>query len=129
MLPETRYAKTGNVHIAYQVFGKGQIDIVLIDGPARAIRCAFAIGLAVRGLGIEIRMGLHTGEVEMRDSDVSGIAIHIASRIASLSGPNQILVSRTVKDLVAGSGIRFAERGVEQLAGLKEPMELYMAME
>jgi class 3 adenylate cyclase len=65
----------------------------------------------------------------MRDSDVSGIAIHIASRIASLSGPNQILVSRTVKDLVAGSGIRFAEWGVEQLAELKEPMELYMAME
>jgi class 3 adenylate cyclase len=103
--------------------------LVTFDGPARAIRCAFAIGHAVRALGIEIRMGLHTGEIEMRDDDVSGIAVHIASRIASLAGPNQILVSRTVKDLVAGSGIRFAARGTEQLAGLKDPMDLYMATE
>ncbi len=103
--------------------------LVTFDGPARAIRGAFAIGHAVRALGIEVRMGLHTGEIEMRDGDISGIAVHIASRIASLSGPNQILVSRTVKDLVAGSGIRFAERGIEQLAGLKEPMDLYIAME
>jgi pimeloyl-ACP methyl ester carboxylesterase/class 3 adenylate cyclase len=103
--------------------------LITFDGPARAIRCAFAIGLAVGALGMEIRMGLHTGEVELRDGDVSGIAVHIASRIASVAGPNQILVSRTVKDLVAGSGIRFAERGIEKLAGLREPMEVYVAME
>jgi pimeloyl-ACP methyl ester carboxylesterase/class 3 adenylate cyclase len=103
--------------------------LITFDGPARAIRCALAIGLTVRALGIEIRMGLHTGEVELRDGDVSGIVVHIASRIASLAGPNQILVSRTVKDLVAGSGIRFAERGIEKLAGLTEPMEVYVAME
>jgi class 3 adenylate cyclase len=103
--------------------------LITFDGPARAIRCALAIGQAVRALGIEVRMGLHTGEVELIDGDVSGIAVHIASRIASLAGPNQILVSRTVRDLVAGSGIRFAELGTEQLAGLREPMDLYMVME
>jgi pimeloyl-ACP methyl ester carboxylesterase/class 3 adenylate cyclase len=103
--------------------------LVTFDGPARAIRCACAIGHAVRALGIESRMGLHTGEIEMRDNDVSGISVHIASRIASLAAPSQVLVSRTVKDLVAGSGIRFAEQGTEQLAGVREPMDLYMVME
>jgi hypothetical protein len=80
---------------------------------------------AVRPLGIELRMGQHTGEVELSDDDARGIAVHIASRVAALAGPSEILVSRTVRDLVAGSGIRFTERDRQLLHGLHEPMELY----
>jgi len=83
----------------------------------------------VRTLGIEIRMGLHTGEVEFTDGDVLGIAVHIASRVAGLAGSGDILVSRTVKDLVAGSGLRFTERGLKKLHGLSEPMDIYLATE
>jgi class 3 adenylate cyclase len=71
---------------------------------------------------------LHTGEVEFSDNDVRGIAVHVASRVASLAGPSEVLVSRTVKDLVAGSGLRFVERGRHLLHGLQEPMELYTAV-
>ena len=81
----------------------------------------------MRPLGIEVRTGLHTGEVELSEDDVRGIAVHVASRVASLAGPSEVLVSRTVKDLVAGSGMRFIERGRHPLHGLQEPMELYMA--
>jgi class 3 adenylate cyclase len=79
-----------------------------------------AVTEAVRPLGIEVRVGLHTGEVEFADDDVRGIAVHVASRVASLAGPEEILVTRTVKDLVAGSGIRFVERGRHPLHGLQE---------
>jgi len=88
------------------------------DGPARGIRCAQAIIDAVRPLGLQVRAGLHTGELEMRSGHPTGIAVHIGARIASLAAPGEVLVSRTVTDLVAGSGLRFAERGTHSLKGV-----------
>ena len=80
------------------------------DGPARAIRCAMAIRDALRGLGLEVRAGVHTGEVELRDDDISGIAVHVAARVAAAAGAGEVLVSRIVVDLVAGSGLSFTAR-------------------
>ena len=82
------------------------------DGPARAIRCAGAISHGVKRLGISIRAGLHTGECEVTGSKVSGIAVHTGARVAAHAGAGEVVVSSTVKDLVAGSGLRFADRGV-----------------
>jgi class 3 adenylate cyclase len=95
------------------------------DGPARAIRCAAAIREAVQRLDIRVRVGIHTGEVELRGDDVGGIAVHIAARVAALAGPSEVLVSRTVTDLVAGSGIAFADRGAHELKGVPGSWELY----
>jgi class 3 adenylate cyclase len=89
--------------------------LATFDGPARAIRCAFAIAAGVRTVGLEIRAGLHTGEVELVGSAVRGIAVHIGARVAAEAGAGEVLVSSTVKDLVAGSGIRFADRGLHVL--------------
>jgi class 3 adenylate cyclase len=97
------------------------------DGPARAIRCACAIAAAVRALGIEIRAGLHTGEVELAGEALRGIAVHIGARVAGEAGAGEVLVSSTVKDLVAGSGIRFADRGMRALKGVPEPWRLFAA--
>jgi class 3 adenylate cyclase len=88
------------------------------DGPARAIRCACAISEAIRDLGLEIRAGLHTGECELLDGKASGIAVHIGARVAALAQPGEVLVSRTVRDLVAGSEIKFEPRGVRELKRL-----------
>ncbi len=95
------------------------------DGPARAIRCAWAITEAVRELGLEIRAGLHTGECEVMDGKVGGIAVHIGARVASQAGPGEVLVSSTVKDLVAGSGLRFRDRGTAELKGVADEWRLY----
>jgi len=95
------------------------------DGPARAIRCASAIVEGVRELGVEVRAGLHTGECELVDNDVRGIAVHIGARVAAEARPNEVLVSRTVKDLVAGSGIDFDDRGVVPLKGVPGDWHLY----
>ena len=86
---------------------------------------ATQIAEAVKGLGIEIHAGLHTGEVELRGDDVGGVAVHIAARINALAAPGEVLVSRTVKDLVTGSGIRFAERGSAELKGIPGQWRLY----
>ena len=110
-----------------EVKSLGDGFLATFDGPARAIRCGSAVAEAVRPLGIEVRIGLHTGEVEFADDDVCGIAVHVASRLASLAGPGDVLLTRTVKDLVAGSDIRFIERGRHPLHGLQEPMDLYAA--
>ena len=110
-----------------EVKSLGDGFLATFDGPARAIRCASAIVEAVRPLGIEVRIGLHTGEIEVSEDDVRGIAVHIAARVAALAGPSEVLVSRTVRDLVAGSGIQFVERGRYPLHGLQEPMELHVA--
>jgi class 3 adenylate cyclase len=89
------------------------------DGPARAIRCACAIRDGVRGLGLEIRAGLHTGECELTaDGKVGGIAVHTGARVTGPAGPGEVLVSRTVKDLVSGSGIEFEDRGEHELKGV-----------
>jgi len=95
------------------------------DGPARAVRCACAISEHVRELGLEVRAGLHTGECELVDDKVGGIAVHIGARVAREAQPGEVLVSSTVKDLVAGSGLRFRERGSAQLKGLPEEWLLF----
>jgi class 3 adenylate cyclase/pimeloyl-ACP methyl ester carboxylesterase len=95
------------------------------DGPARAIRCAQAITESVQQLGIEVRAGLHAGECELVDRKVAGIAVHIGARVAAQAEPGQVLVSQTVKDIVAGSGIRFHDRGTVQLKGIPGDFQLY----
>jgi class 3 adenylate cyclase len=92
--------------------------LATFDGPARGVRCACAIAEETRPLGIEVRAGLHTGECEMIGDDVGGIAVHIGARVASLAGAGEVLVSSTVKDLVAGSGLRFGDRGNHSLKGV-----------
>jgi pimeloyl-ACP methyl ester carboxylesterase/class 3 adenylate cyclase len=95
------------------------------DGPARAIRCACAISDAMEDLGLEVRAGLHTGECEVVDGKVGGIAVHIGARVAAEATPGEVLVSSTVKDLVAGSGIQFRDRGVAELKGIPGEWRLY----
>jgi class 3 adenylate cyclase len=95
------------------------------DGPARAVRCAQAIVEAVRPLGIEIRAGVHTGEVERVGDEVSGIAVNIGARVGALAGPSEILASSTVRDLTAGSGLQFEEAGEHELKGISERWRLY----
>lgn len=111
----------------HEVKSLGDGFLATFDGPARAIRCASAITEAVKPLGIEVRAGLHTGEVELLDDDVRGIAVNLAARVSALAGPSEVLVSRTVRDLVAGSGIRFSERGSHTLKGIQEPMQIFAA--
>ena len=98
------------------------------DGPARAIRCACGIREAVRELGLEIRAGLHTGECELLEGKVAGIAVAIGARVADRAGPGDVLVSQTVKDLVAGSGLAFEDRGVAELKGIPGEWRLYAAL-
>jgi class 3 adenylate cyclase len=95
------------------------------DGPARAIRCARAIVDGLRGLGMEIRAGLHTGECETIAGKVGGIAVDIGARVAALAGPNEVLVSGTVRDLVAGSGLVFEDAGDHELKGIPDRWHLY----
>jgi class 3 adenylate cyclase/pimeloyl-ACP methyl ester carboxylesterase len=99
--------------------------VVLVDGPARAIRCASDLRDEVAALGLPSRTGIHTGEIERRGDDVAGVAVHIAARVSALAAPGEILVSRTVKDLVAGSGIAFTSAGTHSLKGVDEPWDLY----
>jgi class 3 adenylate cyclase len=99
--------------------------LAVFDGPARAIRCACAIRDEVRSLGLEIRAGLHTGEVELVGDDIAGIAVHMGSRVGALARAGEVVVSSTVKDLVAGSGIEFEERGAHELKGIPGYWRLY----
>jgi len=96
-----------------------------VDGPARAVRCACSIAQEIKPLGIDVRAGLHTGECEMMGEDVGGIAVHIGARVASLAGAGEVLVSSTVKDLVAGSGLRFSDRGNQTLKGVPGEWHVY----
>jgi class 3 adenylate cyclase len=104
-------------HRGRKVNPTGDGLLATFDGPARAVRCAQAICSAVRPLGIEVRAGLHTGEIELRGQDIGGIAVHIGQRVSALAGPGEVLVSRTVTDLVAGSGLEFEDRGEHDLKG------------
>jgi len=99
--------------------------LATFDCPARAIRCAGDIRDTVRRAGLEVRCGLHTGEVTRRNGDVAGIAVHIGARVSSAAAPGEVLVTRTVRDLVAGSGIAFDERGEHSLKGVPETWSLY----
>ena len=102
----------------HEVKTTGDGILATFDGPARGVRCACAIADEIKPLGIEVRAGLHTGECEMMDDDVGGIAVHIGARVAALAGAGEVLVSSTVKDLVAGSGLRFGDRGSQSLKGV-----------
>jgi pimeloyl-ACP methyl ester carboxylesterase/class 3 adenylate cyclase len=102
--------------------------LATFDGPARAVRCAASISESVRPLGISVRSGLHTGEIEMKRNDVAGIAVHIAARVAAEAEAGETIVSNTVRDLVAGSGLRFEDRGIHTLKGLPEEVHLYRAL-
>ncbi len=113
------------VHGGVEVDTAGDGFFATFDGPARAVRCACAIGGAVRDLGVEIRAGLHTGECEVVDGKIGGIAVHIGARVAAQASAGEVLVSRTVRDLVAGSGLQFEERGAAELKGVPGTWELY----
>jgi pimeloyl-ACP methyl ester carboxylesterase/plasmid stabilization system protein ParE len=110
-----------------EVKSLGDGFLATFDGPARAIHCAGAIRDSLRRLDLPVRIGVHTGEVELAESDVRGIAVHIASRVANIGGANDVLVSRTVKDLVAGSGIKFEDFGAHALKGIPEPWQVFRA--
>ncbi len=99
--------------------------LATFDGPARAVKCAQGICDAVKPLGLEVRAGCHTGEIELLGADVGGIAVHIGARVGALAGPSEVLVTSTVKDLVAGSGLAFEDRGERHLKGLPEAWHLY----
>jgi class 3 adenylate cyclase len=107
----------------------GDGHLLVFDGPARAVRCAFAIRDGVAALGVTMRAGAHTGEIELVGDDVGGLAVHIGQRVSSLAGGGEVLVSRTVKDLVVGSGLAFATRGTHELKGVSDEWELYAARE
>jgi class 3 adenylate cyclase len=102
--------------------------LATFDGPGRAILCACAIRDAVRAVGMDVRAGLHTGEIELRGGDVAGVAVHIGARVAALAGPGEVLVSGAVPPLVAGSGIEFEDRGEHELKGLPAAWHLYAVL-
>jgi len=111
-----------------EVKSLGDGFLATFDGPARAIHCAKAIRDSLHRLDIPVRIGVHTGEVELAEDDVRGIAVHIASRVAHIGGPDDVLVSRTVKDLVAGSGIKFEDFGTHILKGIPEEWQVFRAV-
>jgi class 3 adenylate cyclase/pimeloyl-ACP methyl ester carboxylesterase len=108
-----------------EVSTSGDSFFAMFDGPQRGIRCAMAIRDAVHALGIEVRAGLHTGECEVRGDDIGGIGVHIGARVSSLAGPNEVLVSSTLRDLVIGSGLEFEERGAHELKGVPGEWRLF----
>jgi class 3 adenylate cyclase len=112
-------------HRGREVDSAGDGFLATFDGPARAIRCASAIVDGVRELGLTVRAGLHTGECEVADGKVAGIAVHTGARVAARAGAGEVLVSSTVKDLVAGSGITFVERGTHELKGIPGEWRLF----
>ena len=122
--------------LAHQMIGKHRGNLVkstgdgvlaTFDGPGRAVRCALALGSAAQQIGLPLRAGLHTGEIEIRGKDIGGIAVHAAARVMAQSGSNEVLVSRVVTDLVAGAGLKFAERGSFELKGLPGRWDLFAA--
>jgi class 3 adenylate cyclase len=112
-------------HRGREVDTAGDGFLATFDGPARAIAAGRAICEQVRGLGVEVRAGIHTGEVELTDTGIAGLAVHIGARIADLAAPSEVLVSRTVRDLVAGSNVRFSDRGTHTLKGVPDSWQLY----
>ncbi|HEY2503237.1 MAG TPA: adenylate/guanylate cyclase domain-containing protein [Mycobacterium sp.] len=108
-----------------EVNTSGDGFLAMFDGPQRAIRCAMAIRDAVQSLGIQVRAGLHTGECEVRGDDIGGIGVHIGARVSALAGPNDVLVSSTLRDLVIGSGLEFEDRGTHELKGVPGEWRLF----
>jgi len=103
--------------------------LATFDGPARAVHCAKAIAQNVQPLGIQVRAGLHTGEVELDGDDVAGIGVAIGARVGAKADPSEVLVSQTVKDLTAGSGLVFEDRGQYELKGVPDQWRLYSVAE
>ena len=101
--------------------------LAVFDAPARAVRCALAILRDMHQLGCEANAGLHTGEIELVGDDIAGIAVHIAARVLNCAGPGEVLVSRTIKDLVGGSGLQFEDRGTHTLRGVPDEWQLFAA--
>jgi class 3 adenylate cyclase len=99
--------------------------LATFDGPGRGIRCAAALRDELAGVGVQLRVGLHTGEVELRDGDVGGIAVHIAARVMAAAGPGEIFASRTVRDLIVGSDIVLEDRGTHLLRGIEGTWQLF----
>jgi class 3 adenylate cyclase len=122
---DAQVAREVERHRGRKINTTGDGMLATFDGPARAVRCAQAICRAVRPLGIEVRAGLHTGEIELRGADIGGIAVHIGQRVSALAGPSEVLVSSTVKDLVAGSGITFTDRGPHTLKGVPDQWRVF----
>ncbi len=112
-----------------EVSTAGDSFLATFDGPARAIQCGQEIGRQLQALGLDVRVGVHTGEVERVGEDVAGIAVHIGARIGALAEPGEVLVSGTVHDLVAGSGLEFADRGVHELRGVPSEWRVFSAIE
>jgi class 3 adenylate cyclase len=112
-------------HRGREIDTAGDSFFASFDGPARAIRCAQDIVEAVNGLGIQVRVGLHTGEVVVRGDHLGGLAVHIAARVGALAASSEVLVSGTVKDLVVGSGIEFSPRGQRELKGVPGTWQLF----
>ncbi len=122
-LADTRDAV--GAHGGQTVKSTGDGILALFPGPAQGVRCAQSIVAGARDLGLDLRTGLHTGEVERTKEDVAGLAVHLAARIMSLAGSGEILVSRTVRDLVIGSELGFADRGEHELKGIPERWPVY----
>ena len=116
-------------HRGKLVKSTGDGILATFDGPGRGVRCAIALGEAARQLGLPVRAGLHTGEIELRGNDVGGIAVHVAARVMGQSGANEVFVSRVVTDLVAGAGLKFAERGSFDLKGIPGSWDLFAAVQ
>lgn len=114
-------------HRGNLVKSTGDGILATFDGPGRAVRCALAFGTAAQQIGLPLRSGLHTGEIEIRGKDIGGIAVHAAARVMAQSQPAEVLVSRVVTDLVAGAGLKFAERGSHELKGLPGRWDLFAA--
>jgi class 3 adenylate cyclase len=112
-------------HRGVEIDTAGDGFFATFDGPARAVECARSIAEAVGSLGIEIRAGVHTGEIEVARDEVRGISVHIGARVMALAGPSEVLVSSTVRDLVAGSGLRFEDAGEHELKGVPDRWRLY----
>lgn len=108
-----------------EVDNRGDGFLVTFDSPARAVRCAAAVAEATALLGIAVRTGIHVGEIHRKRDEISGLAVHVAARIAAIARPGEAFVSKTVRDLVAGSGLAFEDRGIHQLRGLPEEIQLY----
>jgi class 3 adenylate cyclase len=108
-----------------EVGTRGDGFVATFDGPGRAIECGCAMRDAVEAIGLQIRVGVHTGEIEIRDDDVAGVAVHIAARVQQHAGPAEVLVSSTVKDLVAGSDVEFDDRGEHELKGVPGTWRLF----
>ncbi len=108
-----------------EVGNRGDGFVGIFDSPARALRCAAAIGDTIASLGILVRSGIHVGEVYLKSEEISGIAVHVTARIAATARPGEAIVSKTVRDLVVGSGLAFEDRGIHQLRGLPEEIHLY----